>query len=399
MHLGPILRSLLRSKARAILAIGMTALTFAIVVNCLQMILAARAETQKRSGFDEENLVSVLTTPYDRRFEDDDYMRQVIREDMALLRVQPGVVAVTQTHLRPWIGGGSSWESKPDGSEAGFQRMQIYPGGPDLARTLGVEIVEGRAFTEEEVDTGGDNSPSVILSKALADLYWPDESAVGKVLEFPDPEYRPVVVGVIDPFYNPYGWPIEEYVVFQARYRGSYDWGFRYLVRLESEAMANVAFLEEVLASKGDGRIITSSTVPEHRQRYFAQKQALIDSLGLIIVLMVIVTSIGIFGMTYFNVAHRTKQIGTRRALGATRRDILAHFLTENGVVSCAGLAIGLCLALGLNIMLVSEAGAARLGVPILIAGGVAIALVSLLAALVPAARGTRVAPVVATRL
>ena len=122
--------------------------------------------------------------------------------------------------------------------------------------------------------------------------------------------------------------------------------------------------------------------------------------LSIVIFLLIFVTSLGIVGLTSFSVAERTRQIGTRRALGAQRKDILRYFLLENWIVTTMGLTLGILLAYGLNVALVSRVGASssmpcragrrRRGVPL--------ARPVCSATYFPALRGARVAPAVATR-
>ena len=431
MHLGPIVRALFRNKSRSILVVAMTALTLAIVVNCVQMILAARSETLKISGFDEDNLVYLHLRPFGPEFQDPEHFAAARQEDLALLRAQPQVVSASATHFLPWRGGGSSWECKPLGSEAGFQRMQSYPAGPFVAETLDVEVVQGRALTQAELDqaeavwlagekamragaeAGSESDEeeepevvtnSVLITSALAELFWPDEPAAGQTLETPSPTYRMNVVGVIDPFYNPYGWPIEEYAVFYTGFRDS-SAGMPYLVRVQPDPSGRdpaeagtVAYLEELLLGREEGRTIVARTVPETRMVFFSRQKSLIEMLTMIICMMLVVTSIGIFGMTYFSVAQRTRQIGTRRALGARRLDILGHFLTENGIVTGAGLTLGLGLAYALNVALVTSVGAEKLDPLLVVLGLIGLFLVSLAAAAIPATRSMKIAPAIATR-
>ena len=94
----------------------------------------------------------------------------------------------------------------------------------------------------------------------------------------------------------------------------------------------------------------------------------------------------------------RTRQIGTRRALGATKGDIVRYFLVENWMITTIGLAIGAALTFGLNIALVNIADAPKLDWPLLLAGMALLWLTGIAAALVPALRATNVAPEVATR-
>jgi putative ABC transport system permease protein len=107
---------------------------------------------------------------------------------------------------------------------------------------------------------------------------------------------------------------------------------------------------------------------------------------------------LGISGLVMFNVSTRTRQIGTRRALGARRRDILGYFMVENGLLTTAGLLLGCVLALGVGAWLTRQYGVPKLN-PYYLLGSVPILwVVGQLAAWIPARRATLVPPSVATR-
>lgn len=120
--------------------------------------------------------------------------------------------------------------------------------------------------------------------------------------------------------------------------------------------------------------------------------------ISVVVVLLVLVTSLGIVGLTSFTVAQRTRQIGTRRALGATRGDILRYFLVENWIITGVGLALGVVLALGLNYALVSFANSPKMPIGLLLGGMALLWGTGVLAALAPAWRATQVSPEIATR-
>ena len=69
-----------------------------------------------------------------------------------------------------------------------------------------------------------------------------------------------------------------------------------------------------------------------------------------VIVLLLFVTALGMVGLAWLSVTERTRQIGTRRALGATRSNIVNHFLVENWLITTAGLVVGAGAAFALNI-------------------------------------------------
>jgi putative ABC transport system permease protein len=115
-------------------------------------------------------------------------------------------------------------------------------------------------------------------------------------------------------------------------------------------------------------------------------------------ILLVLVTSLGIVGLTSFSVAERTRQIGTRRALGARRRDVLGHFLAENWMLTSLGVVLGVGLAFAINFGLVSGIEGATLRWPLLLTGVLILWAAGLLATLAPAIRASRISPAIATR-
>ena len=117
-----------------------------------------------------------------------------------------------------------------------------------------------------------------------------------------------------------------------------------------------------------------------------------------VIALLLGIAALGVFGLAAFNVSTRTKQIGTRRAVGARRFDIVRYFLVENWMVTTVGVFAGCALALLLGYWLSTAFELPRLKLYYLLAGVVGLWAVGLAAALVPARRASLVSPAVATR-
>jgi putative ABC transport system permease protein len=121
-------------------------------------------------------------------------------------------------------------------------------------------------------------------------------------------------------------------------------------------------------------------------------------TMSVVVVLLVLVTSLGIVGLTSFSVTERTRHIGTRRALGARRGDVLVHFLAENWLLTTLGIVIGVGLAFAVNLGLVSGVEGATLRWPLLALGVLVLWAAGLLATLAPAVRASRISPAIATR-
>ena len=108
-------------------------------------------------------------------------------------------------------------------------------------------------------------------------------------------------------------------------------------------------------------------------------------------------TAAGITGLTSFWVEQRRKQIGVRRALGARRIDILRHFQGENLCIAAVGAGLGVLLAAGLNLWLMTHYEMQRLPLAWTVAGIVALLAIGQASVWVPARRASRVPPVAAT--
>ena len=120
--------------------------------------------------------------------------------------------------------------------------------------------------------------------------------------------------------------------------------------------------------------------------------------LGAVIICLLTITALGIVGMASFWVAQRTKQIGTRRALGATRMSILRYFLTENFLITTAGLLVGAILTYVFSFWLMAHFEGKLLPWHYVPIGFLCLWVLGQIAVLGPATRASRVSPATATR-
>jgi putative ABC transport system permease protein len=398
MPIGPILRAMRHNRMRFAFIILEIAITLAIVTNAVNMILDERTKMLQKSGFDDDNLVSVAYQPFAPEFKEESYVEAMVQKDMRAIHSIPGVKSVATTYFLPWQGGGSSGLFKTDAFKEKFQ-AQLYAARGDIFGTLGVKVSQGRAFVETDTPVDPNVSTRVtIISRALAKKLWGDANPIGRVITSGEGTTPRTVIGVIDEFYNPYAWNIGEYVLFTPG-RAYDSGGAVFLVRTEPGAMKSVASqLEPRLLAVNPGRVFRQTTIAELKDRYYSAGKLVIRAMTGIIIVLVFVTALGIMGITSLAVAERTKQIGTRRALGATRADILRHFLMENWLVTTAGLVLGVLGAYALNILLVSKLSDVKMQWQLVAAGMILLWLNGLLSTVPAAMRATLVPPSIATR-
>ena len=401
MEIRPILSALMRSKVSMILIGLQVALTLAIVCNAL-FIIGQRLERMHRpSGMNETDTFWFGSSGFGQGFD----VNATLHADLALLRQMPGVAAATTTNSVPMSNGGwgSGISLKPK-QKTSTAQTTFYIVDDQALSTFGAKLIAGRNFKPEEISTttfGDHLRPSVIIvTKALADRLFPDGDALGKSVYLEEDPPTSTIVGIVERMQEPWvGDKDIENAAFIPTFM-PYGNSSRYLVRAEpgrrDELMKAV---EQKLTQANPSRIISKMhSMEEVRRDAYAGDRAMAIILGAVIFALLGVTALGIVGMASFWVAQRTRQIGTRRALGATRFDILRYFQTENFIITTIGLVAGGILAYALSLWLMQNYQSPRLPWYYVPVGFVCLWLLGQLAVLGPALRASRVPPAVATR-
>ena len=172
-----------------------------------------------------------------------------------------------------------------------------------------------------------------------------------------------------------------------------------YVVRSEPGMRDQVMAEVEMYLSKNRSRIVDIvRSYEEQKIRTYSGDIAMVKLLSAVIIVLTGVTGLGIVGLAWFSVTQRRKQIGTRRALGATRFDIVRHFMLENGLITTFGLVLGLAGTLGLNWFLDTQYEVGRVPLWYLPLGMLGLWVLGQLAVLLPARRAANIPPAMATR-
>ena len=178
--------------------------------------------------------------------------------------------------------------------------------------------------------------------------------------------------------------------------------GGNYLLRTDPARRGEVLKAAVAALEKNSpNRIIledNTKTMEELRAQYYRQDRAMVWMLVAVIVALLVVTALGIVGLASFWVQQRTKQIGVRRALGATRGQILRYFQTENFLLATIGIVLGMLLAYAINQLLMGKYELPRLPLYYLPVGAVLLWLLGQIAVYGPARKAASVPPAVATR-
>jgi putative ABC transport system permease protein len=402
MEFGPIWRALMRNKTSYVLIALQIAVTMAIMVNAINIIQERSEQMARPSGVDEENIFYFSYFVFDPDVDPE----AVIAEDLDAIRSFPGVRNAILTNTVPLRGGGWSdgFTLEPDPAMESVGAA-IYFADEQGIDTFGVNLIAGRNFEPTEVnwhDFESDAWPPLgIMTKAMVEELFPDEpidDALGKTVYVHDT--KPVtIIGIIDRMQAAWNsWSgVERSVLVPVR-RG--ESAGRYVIRAEDgyrdEIMPQI---EEMLSSARSDRIIDGmQTMEETRQRSYLEDSSMVKLLLFVVSILTVITGLGIVGLASFSVARRTKQIGTRRALGATRSAILRYFMLENFLISTVGVIGGAVIAVAINMWMVDAFGLQRVAWYMIPAAMGALWVVGQLAVYGPARRATMVPPALATR-
>jgi len=402
MELGPIWRALMRHKTSYVLIALQIAVTMAIMVNAIGIIQDRSKQMQRPSGVDEDNIFYLTSLIYDA---DADY-QALMAADLEAIRGFPGVRNAIATNSVPL--GDSGWsegirlQPDPDLDSTGVAIFFADEHGID---TFGLNLIAGRNFDPTEAtwrDVESDEwPPQAIMTRAMVEELFPDRpvnEALGKTVYVQ--QTKPVtIIGITERMQAAWNrWSgVERSMLVPWKRASAFT---HYVIRTEpgyrDEIMPQI---EEMLATSGTNRIVRGMrSMEEIRHRSYLQDSAMVKLLVFIVSVLTAITGLGIVGLASFSVARRTKQIGTRRALGATRLAILRYFMLENFLISSIGVVAGAIIAVGINIWMVEAFGLERIAWYLIPAAMVTLWLVGQLAVYGPARRATLVPPALATR-
>ena len=401
-----ILRSLLRSRAAMVLTAIQVALTLAVLVNAFASGNGYRRMIGQSMGIPEARLVAT-TSEYieiDGAAENVDktaFHKARIQRDLELLQRVPGVQKVTVTNGFPLSDAVPVRALRQNRDDKTSQSATFFTGDANFVSALDLKLVAGRDFTPDEVVYSADPNISdgaavAIVSQALADKLYPDGSAMNK--QFIAGERALTIVGIVQrlPGLHPLWSNVElSYVVPGVRSQAL----SRFLV-LTEEGAANQAVpaIEGALFQAHPESVLTVETFGDIKQRTLSDAMSTLWILGFVTIMLLVVTGLGCYGQTTFTVTRRTREIGIRRAIGATKGQVLSYFLIENWIMTTVGVVVGLLLTYALNIVLVQGLGATKVSMLLILPCIAFLWLLGLSSALLPALRATAVPPATATR-
>ncbi|HEA17600.1 MAG TPA: FtsX-like permease family protein [Pseudoalteromonas prydzensis] len=399
LEIKPIFHALCRSKVGAVLLLIQIAITTAIVSNAAFIIQDRIAFLNQETGYPEQDLFKFNVMTFGKDID----ASQQFELDEAMLRALPGVVNAAQSSSIPLSGSGSasSFNLKPAPQESKSIRSSYIFIDEHGLDTYGVKLIAGRNFSEDEVTIT--NLPTerttnvTVVTQALLDELFPEGDGLGKTIYFGDLPLT--IIGITAPMKSPWLKDSHPNNVALIPYIQGKTYA-QFAVRTKpGQRAAVMKQIETAMLNNYSKRVINNiKGLDQLKDEYVAADKLMMRMLIVLITILVLVTALGIFGLTLFNISKRTKQIGTRRALGARKSAIINYFLVENAMICCMGLLIGIIAALLLGQLLMQHFSIATLP-PSYIAGtAIMVFVMSLLAVFGPAKRAANISPSIATR-
>lgn len=389
-----------RSRARGTL-IGVQVALCTVLLACSTLFLRSLANARVIDpGFDPRGIVDVPLNISSRNLSPEQ-ARAFFAQLQTSVTALPGVHDATLAAIIPLGGTNMAVGMWIEGRPATGPRPPFFPFfnivTPRYFETLGIPLVAGRGFeTSDRAQSPG----IVVMNEHLAAHLWPNEPALGK---------RVSLEGASGPWLTVVG------IARNTKYNSLGETGRDFMYMPLTQHQRSEMILQ--VRTNGNGRVmathlrdlvhqldpllpaVTVSTLAEDMRIVLLPSEMGAALLGVFGLLALLLASVGIYGVTSYSVAQRTRELGIRAALGATAADLIALVARESMRVVLIGAAVGLVCSLAAARLLTSELyGVGATDPATFVAMPVFLLGVALLATLLPARRSTRVDPSEALR-
>jgi putative ABC transport system permease protein len=406
-HHGKRVAGLSGTLVRHAIVVAQMALATMLLVGAALLLQSFVRLQQVRPGFDPEGVITARISLPRAQYPDAarvwGFWRPLLESLDGLPQVQSVAVGITAP-FGPGVRAGGTARNRAQASlsaEAGISAVE-HMVSPDYFQALGVPLRAGRAFGRQD----GQGSPLVaVVSESVARQLWADENPVGQTLDWNGRPHE--VVGVVGDIRGADGRGCcgggLDREPSAAVYLSAIQFPQRsmtLLVRTAGDPSAIVPGIARAVQA-----IDPAQPVSQVRRLHdwvddsAAQPRFTTTLSGVFALVALLLAAVGVYGVLSYSVAQRTQEIGVRMAIGAERAQIMCLVLRGGMAWALAGIAIGLLGAFALSRVLgtlLFEVGARD---PVTYSTvGVMLALVAMLACCIPAARATRIDPVIALR-
>jgi putative ABC transport system permease protein len=356
-------------------------------------------------GFRAHGLLTLELTPPAAAYPPGPRRSELARQMVERVRATPGVLAAAITTVNPL--GGGTWgasviteemASQDPNAALNVNHRLITPG---LLETMGIPLLRGRAFTEEDRAA---TQPIAIVSDRLARRFWPHDDAIGKRIRIARPGTPWLtVIGIAGDVSDSHdaGVPVETWYLPLAQHaETAAAEHFYVMVRSGGDALALTSAVQRAIVAVDK---TLAPYAPAAMDSYYAESLSR-ERIGAAFMLAfglfgLALAALGVYGVMAFSVAQRTMEIGIRMALGARVADILPLMLRRAIALVAMGAGAGVLGAAGLNRVLASLlTGIGGVDAGVLCGASVLIVVAAAIACVVPALTAARLDPVTALK-
>ena len=387
------------SAGRRLLIAGDVALAVVLLAGAGLMIRSVWRLMAVNPGFNPAGVLTMQVSMNGARYAKDSQV--VVTGDAMLERIRalPGVAAVALAGQIPLGGNFDTRAFRVEGRPVSADDLQVerYSVTPEYFSAMGIPLVRGRLIAEGDRD-GGERV--VVVGERTARLVWPDEDPIGQRVRFgakTAPLYT--VVGIVGDVrhYEMAKPPTPQFYVSQRQFTDSF---VMVVVKTPGDPASLAGDVRRAIwSAASDVPVFGVETLSSLVGKSVGSRRFVMILLELFGAVALLMTAVGIYGVISYSVSERTREIGVRSALGATRGDIARLILRSGLATVVVGLVAGCAMAFVLTRYLQSSLFGVSAADPLTFAG-VIVALfgVTLVAQALPAARAMRVDPVVALR-
>lgn len=402
MEFRPILLSLKQNKFLSLLISVQVMLTVTVLSTATSITTETLKAWNMPSGLDHENIVSVRTQFFDPEVN----LANAIVNDINKIKQVPGVIEVTPNREIPFDAGRPSKvylspEQDAEGFDTNFFDMNV-----DGHKVLDLTLIAGRFFDQTEVIQNRAEQAApvsvVMISQDMAKELFNEQSPLGKTLYLAKESQPAQIIGVYSNFMNGErlnGRGKSYHTVMRPRVTWQHGDNPNYLIKVEKGTAASLFEPITQALYQTPGRYIYGIEKLTRTQKRMYDGRGSQGAILLVVSLvLVLIAGFGVAGLVSFLITQRQKQIGIRRALGATKWSVIRYFIVENSMLTAFGLLMGTILTMLFSYLMTQNSGQSFLSFSQVVYCSVFIWLINMAAVWLPARRAAKVSPAIVTR-
>lgn len=386
-----LIKSLLRRKVITALLLVQLALTLALIANSAVLAWQARQLANQPTGLSLNNLLRVPIKPTLPELRSQPALGDLMARQLSAIRAVPGVVSASWMNQTPLLFGGMNGNifviDKQDTTNIGMVPYQL--GSVSMRETLDLALLQGRWLEETDVDT-----EVIVISEQLAKQLFADGEVLGQQTS------AGRVIGVVSDVLTQRYADHQNYAIYLPWNMPNADYGYQLVVKTAPGQLDRVREqLPAVLkAVELEVDIGTLQSFAELHRTLFRSETGLATLLAVLSGLMLLVAMISAYSHALFHGVQQQKEIGIKRALGASRPRIMLEVLSESWLTTLTGASVGMVLALALQQQLAKVLSMPALPWSLLLVSLLLLLLCVSIATWYPARLATRVSPATATK-